>query len=316
MKLEQQRRIQRLEADQQAVRTRFITASAVALALMLFGTAVLYLRLRRTSAALTVSEAQARAAEAEARRAVATKDQLMSIIGHDLRSPVATFQQVTPLLHHFADEPNPAAQHEIATALDTNAHHLGALLDNLLYWARAEAETLMNHPQALPVAAVLTEAAAPYTAGAHLKGVGLTTAVANPDGTGTDDPTEPLLVTADPDLLRTVLRNLVSNAVKFTPKGGQIQLRAWVEAPGHVTLEVRDTGVGIAPSRVAGLFSTGETLSTVGTAGEPGTGLGLPLSARFVRLLGSELRLVPPAAGQPGTAFRFELPLAVALAYA
>ncbi len=89
--LEQQRRIQRLEADQQAVRTRLITASAAALAVLLLGAAVLYLRLRRTSAALAVSEAQARAAEAEARRAVATKDQLMSIIGHDLRSPVATF---------------------------------------------------------------------------------------------------------------------------------------------------------------------------------------------------------------------------------
>ena len=209
------------------------------------------------------------------------------------------------MLHHFADEPNPVAQHEIVTALDANAHHLGALLDNLLYWARAEAGSLLNHPQTLPVAEVLAEATRPYAAGAHLKGITLTTAVFGADG----DETEPLLVTADADLLRTVLRNLVSNAVKFTPDGGHIRLRAWVERAGHVTLEVRDTSVSIAPARAAQLFSTTETTSTPGTAGEHGTGLGLPLSARFVRLLGSELRLLPPTAGPPGTAFRFELPL-------
>ncbi len=302
-KLEQQRRIGRLEADRQTARNRLLVGGLAALVLLLTAGGLFYVRLRRTSAALATSEVQARQAEAAARTAETqalaantTKDQLMSIIGHDLRGPVASFQQLTPVLQELVPAgPDAADAHRLLASLAGGARHLGELLDNLLRWARTEGGQTVNHPAHLPLAGVAASLDALLQPAALAKGITLTVAVTPPE----------LRVWADPDLLNTVLRNLLTNALKFTPAGGRVGLHITADGAGRLDFQVTDTGVGIAHVRLAGLLEPGPGRASRGTAGEPGTGLGLPLSARFVRLLGGEL-VLESAPGE-GTRARFEL---------
>ena len=115
-------------------------------------------------------------------------------------------------------------------------------------------------------------------------------------------------VLADPQLLATVLRNLVGNAVKFTPAGGCIELGATALPTGWLEIWVQDTGVGIAPDRLPQLLRLEARRSTAGTANETGTGLGLLVCHDFVRRLGSPggLRVQSAGLGQ-GSRFSFEL---------
>ncbi|RTQ51379.1 sensor histidine kinase [Hymenobacter gummosus] len=280
-----QQQAARQQAARQAARLRQLGAAAVALlaALLLFGW--LMLRLRRSRAALARSEAALRQANR-------TKDQLMAVVGHDLRGPVAAFQQVQPLLTHYAQAPEPAELRALAAELGESARQMAALLDNVLCWARAQIGQVLLRPEPLAAAAVAEAAAALLRPAATAKGVQLQLDLA---------PDLPPLRT-DADALATVLRNLLGNAVRFTPPGGTVQLRVTPAAAGQLRVEVADTGPGLPPAALTG------AAPTPGTGGEVGTGLGLPLCREFVRLLGGELR---HNAGQPGGArLWFDLPAA------
>lgn len=280
--LEQQRRISRLRAERQAARTRTYGIAAVSLlALVLVGSGLLALLVR--------SRRRLQASEADLRTANATKDELMRIIGHDLRGPVAGFQQLTPLLHEVMGQSDPTDAHQLIRTLDAGAQQLGGLVDNLFQWTRARSSQVVNRPVSLPAETAVESVAGLYEPVAQSKGIHLVHA-APPD----------LRVWADPDLLTTVLRNLVGNALKFTPAGGTVTLQA-APATGAVEFSVTDTGTGMKAAQLAGLFTADRVASTPGLRGEPGTGLGLPLCARFVRLLGGELR----AESQPGHGSRF-----------
>ncbi len=297
--LEQQRRIQRLETDRQTARTRLLLAVAAGLAALLGAAAFFYRRLQRSRAALARSETQLRQANA-------TKDQLMAIVGHDLRGPAAALRVVAPLLReqgvgappnrHQSPEKLAASAEEtdqILTALDASSQQMSTLLDTLLHWAREQTGSLLIRPRPLTVSALLAEATAPYQAQAALLGIRLECTS-----------TAALTLHADPDLLLTVLRNLVANAVKFSPRNGVVRVSAEPRPGGThaagVLIVVRDEGPGLDAARAARLLSVvaeATTESTPGARGESGTGLGLPLSARFARLLGGELCLLPAPAG-------------------
>ncbi len=306
--LEQQRRIATLTADRQAARTQLLIGGLVALvALLALGSGFL-IRLRRSQAALVASEAEAQAAAAAARRAEekahaanATKDQIMSVIGHDLRGPVASFQQLTPVLRQLVPTgPGASEAQRLLDSLAAGARHLGELLDNLLRWARSEDGNTVNYPTYLPAVDVAGAVAELLQPVALAKQITLRLQITPAH----------LQLFADPDLLATVLRNLVTNALKFTPTGGQVTLSisTSIDSPdtSAIRIAVTDNGIGIAPERIRHLLETAGHDSTRGTADELGTGLGLPLSARFVRLMGGELKLT----SQPhqGTEAAFELP--------
>ena len=111
---------------------------------------------------------------------------------------------------------------------------------------------------------------------------------------------------ADIDMLKTVLRNLVSNAIKFTNNGGVININA-VENSGNVTISVSDNGIGINPDNLAKLFDITEVITTKGTAKETGTGLGLLICKEFVEKHGGEI-WVESEVGK-GSDFKFTLPI-------
>jgi signal transduction histidine kinase len=288
----QQGRIAHLRAEREQARSRLLMTAIFGLALALGVFGFFYGKVRRQRRRLARSAA-------ELRRLNATKDELMSIIGHDLRGPVAAFQQVGGLVAHYAAHPDPAELRELAQELDAGARELGTLLDNLLHWARTQTGQVLNHPEDVSLDVALASAMALFRPAAAAKHVALQTNVV---------PGTPPAVRADPHLLATVLRNLVSNAVKFTPENGHVEVAAQIGTPGWVELTVSDTGVGLTPEQKELLFSLHPDRSTAGTAGEGGTGLGLLVVRHFVALLGSELRLTSEA-GQ-GARFSFTLPVA------
>lgn len=292
--LTQQNRIQQLQVDRQRIRIRLLAVGAVALALALGLFGVLYWQLSR-------SRRQLAASEGALRRLNRTKDLLMSIIGHDLRGPLAAFQQVAHILRVYARKPDPTALTELADEVEAGANRAGVLLDNLLHWSRAQANDVANHPEALSSEALVTEVVGLYRPAALTKQLQLVTNL----------PPDLPPIWADPTLLATVLRNLISNAVKFTPAGGTVTITvepATEPAGDYLTFSVSDTGIGMAAHRLATLFEAGQERSTRGTAGEPGTGLGLAVCQAFVTLLGGQLRVTSTEG--TGTHFSFELPVA------
>ncbi len=274
--LTQKRRIERLAAERIEVRARWLTAAVIALALALTFFGWLYLALRRSRAKLAVSEAAARQLNA-------TQSRLLSVIGHDTRAPLMTVEVVSQLIEQQAAAPDPAELRAIALEMRETTTSVRSLLDNLLYWAHGQTGQLVNNPQPVRPATVLAEVARLYAPVAATKGIALHTAVSTED-----IPT----VWSDPNLLQTVLRNLVANAIKFTPANGQVTLRATPTSNG-VAFQVTDTGQGLSADRLAQLLAQSseaeKTTSTPGTSGEQGTGLGLAVCRQFAALLGNGL---------------------------
>ena len=292
--LGQQRRISQLRAEQQAARARQYGLLAGALLLLLLSGGALLVALQR-------SRHRLQASETALRQAIRTQQGLLRIIGHDLRGPVAVFQQVTPLLREAMGTGAPAEAVELVQELDASAQHVGALVDNLLDWARLQGGLVSSHPVRLRAATAVRGVTQLYAPVAQHKSITI----------GVEDAAE-AWVWADLNLLATVLRNLLANAIKFTPAGGTVAVTARATATG-VRFGVRDSGRGMPAAALALAMAADNAASQPGTAGEPGTGLGLPLCRQFVALLGGELRGAPNGPG-PGMQFWFELPVSPASA--
>lgn len=241
------------------------------------------------------AEATASAGRAELARLNRHKDELIEIIGHDLRgllSPISAFADLVALERGRLEPAELIAQTE---SLREAAAQGEALLANLLDWARSEDTAAA--PAAIDLQAFIAEVLRPHEAAARRKRVLL---LAEP---GADT------VTADRLMLDTVLRNLIGNAVKFTPPGGRVTVGARHE-PGALVLAVRDSGVGIDPALADRLMSgEGAEASRRGTHGESGAGFGFRLVHRMVARLGGRLEID----GRPGrgTTVRVVLPATV-----
>lgn len=221
------------------------------------------------------------------------KDKTFSILSHDLRSPVASLTSLLALMDDHLITPDEF------TALNKDlGRQLGALsllLDNLLHWSKSEMQgrsairmhILDLHSLAALNLQLLSEVA-------HSKQISMLNTIA----TGT-------VAAGDRDLIDIVTRNLISNALKFTPVGGTITVSSYDE-DDRVIVSVTDTGVGMSSSQAEQMFTGQSISSTLGTEGEKGTGLGLMLCKEFVEKNGGTLT-VQSEVGK-GSTFSFSLP--------
>ncbi len=221
-----------------------------------------------------------------------TKDRLFSIIGHDLRGPVANLRTLLSLVakKHVAPEEFVT----LAPRLAQQVTQIHDTLENLLQWSLTQMKGVTRHPSAIDVADLLQRMAEAMNPAAQEKGIRLNTRF----------PASPVKVYADDNQLQLVLRNLLQNALKFTPQYGAITIGAqptedWVE------IVVADTGIGISPDRIPFLFSAAHTQSTTGTLGEKGTGLGLILCKEMVEA--NEGRLTVKSEVNKGSTFAIKL---------
>jgi signal transduction histidine kinase len=198
------------------------------------------------------------------------KDKLFSIIGHDLRGPISSFIGLTEM---FADETYGISPYEmkvLAKQMNDSARSLHGLLENLLEWAKMQREEVKVEKDFVVLNQLFERVFRLYRENFNSKSITFSNQL--PAG---------LRVYADENMLFTLVRNLVSNALKFTPRGGQITIAAVDCQPGEVGFMVCDTGIGIPPKILEGLFSLDMKTSRPGTEGETSTGLGLILAQEF-----------------------------------
>lgn len=236
--------------------------------------------------------------EQKLRYANETKDMFFSIIAHDLRNPFVTLINNAELLDRFyekmSDDERKKAIHNLKIA-SKNTYHL---LDNLLIWSRSQMGTIEFAPYEFNLKSLLLEIKLLSQPQATAKNIELKI----------DVPDE-LNVFADENMLGTVYRNLVTNAIKFTPRGGEVLLGTKSSKKSEVCLFVRDTGIGIDEDNLPKLFSLDKKISRPGTEGELSTGLGLIICKEFINRHGGEI-WVESTVGK-GTTFFFTLPMMI-----
>jgi PAS domain S-box-containing protein len=253
-----------------------------------------HLLIARDITARKQADAELRAAHAELHALNASKDKFFSIISHDLRSPFSTLMGFSEILEQQADTLTREEIKSQAHWLHASAERVYALLENLLNWSRLQRGAMPCQPENISVAQIADDNLALFQSKAEQKQITLT---------GTID--DQAWVYADYAMVNTVVRNLLSNALKFTPTGGRIDLSART-LDAEIEVTVADTGVGMEPEDCARLFRIDEQHTTAGTDGEKGSGLGLILCRELVERNGGQIR-VESQPGQ-GTTFRCTLP--------
>ena len=224
----------------------------------------------------------------------ADKDKFFSIIAHDLRSPLSSLRVLTQLAADQFDTFSPAKLKEVLALQQKSLDNLCNLLENLLTWARIQRGLIEYHPQPILLDNVIMQNVDLLTPHARQKQI--TLRISSPDR---------IVVAADPQMLDAIVRNLLSNAVKFTHPGGLVEICVR-QTETTVEVAVADTGIGIEAHNLPKLFQIQTKYKQLGTAREPGTGLGLILCKEFVEKHGGVIR-VASEAGQ-GATFTVTLP--------
>ncbi len=206
------------------------------------------------------------------------KDKFFSIIAHDLRSPFNGFLGLTQIMVEELSSLSREELQDIAVSLQNSATNLFLLLENLLEWARIKQGLIPFNPEIVQLFTVVDKSTAIMVESAKNKGI----EIAN-------DISKGLEVFADSNILQTIIRNLVSNVVKFTRKGGKISISAKFTVDKSVEISVKDTGIGMSPKMIDHLFRLDIQTGRKGTEGEPSTGLGLILCKEFVKKHGGRL---------------------------
>lgn len=215
----------------------------------------------------------------ELRATISNRDKMYSVIAHDLRSPMASIRMVLNLIVTTMS-PDTIGQelYELLDKANRESEECHDLLDNLLKWTKSQTGRLNVVLQDLDLNDIIPGVVDIFEMIAQTKRIIL-------EYKGTS---EPMVVRADNDMLKTVVRNFLSNAIKFSPEESVIEIMMTKEG-SFAKVSITDHGVGIAPERLDSIFHKGET--TYGTSGEEGSGLGLQLCADFSRKIGGDVKV-------------------------
>ena len=223
-----------------------------------------------------------------------TKNRLISIISHDLKNPFHSLIGFSDLLVREAERFSEEEKLSFYRSINDTSKKAFELLENLLDWTRLQTSEIPFNPTDLRVTDTIQSVLDLLKSHANDKGIVMQT-----------DVSEESIVYADSRMFETVLRNLVSNAVKYTPYGGKISISAQVQDE-VIQFGVEDSGVGMDEEQVTNLFNIDKKVSRPGTNNELGTGFGLILCREFVKKNGGELR-VESSPGK-GSTFSFTVP--------
>lgn len=224
-----------------------------------------------------------------------TKDKFFSIVAHDLRGPFNGFLGFTQLLAEQYSGLDQSKIQKMAVAMRDSAASLFRLLENLLEWSRMQKGLIGFNPDSTNLVSVVSGIMRPVMDSANKKEIAISVEI--PSG---------MVVFADEYMLASIIRNLASNAVKFTRKGGNIAISAATEPDNFVEITVADNGIGMNSTMVDGLFRLDVKTNREGTDGEPSSGLGLILCKDFIEKHGGKI-WVESEKGK-GSTFRFTLP--------
>ncbi|MEJ8757419.1 tetratricopeptide repeat-containing sensor histidine kinase [Pontibacter sp. H259] len=222
------------------------------------------------------------------------KDKLFSVVAHDLRGPLVSLKS---LLHVLAMGKIPEDKFlYFVKTLEAEQQNTLWLVDNLLLWARSQMQGAAIKPASINLHTLTSETLKLLEPQANRKNINLY------NFTAQDTP-----AFADPDLIQLVLRNLISNAIKFCEAGDEIKVTSEVVENDMLQVTVHDTGIGICPEKQPQIFEM-RSFTTLGTAREKGSGLGLSMCRDFVE--SNHGRIWVESTLGEGSIFRFTLPLA------
>ncbi len=226
----------------------------------------------------------------------AAKDKFFSIISHDLRNPFNSLLGVTEFITQSYDEMNPAEIKESVSNIYRSSQQVYNLILNLLEWSRLQTGRSEVEKTELNISKMIDDVISLYSQNAIAKKIKLSRV-----------PDEGLIAYADKYMIETVLRNLISNAIKFTPKGGRVTAEC-IKKENFIEVIITDNGIGISGENQNKLFKIDEQFKTDGTADEKGTGLGLILCKEFVEKNSGKITL--ESMEGKGTKMLFTIPLA------
>jgi signal transduction histidine kinase/Tfp pilus assembly protein PilF len=240
---------------------------------------ILYLVKRRSNRILEVAKNEVQQQNIKLQDLNHTKDKFFSIISHDLKGPLNSLTSFTRLLIDHTDNLTKEEIQMLALDLDKSLKNLFALLENLLEWSRSQTGTIDFTAEVFDLTEILRNNKNLLESQAKNKQINITI-----------DSEEECPVKLHKQSINTVVRNLISNAIKFTNGGGTIRLSV-KKANRHLTLSIADNGVGMSQEVVSKLFRIDHKHSTQGTAHEKGTGLGLILCREFIEKNGGTIRV-------------------------
>ena len=233
----------------------------------------------------------------ELRKTIMGRDKLYSVIAHDLRSPMGSIKMVlNMLILNLPSETIGEEMYELLTMANQTTEDVFSLLDNLLKWTKSQIGKLKVVYQDINMVEVVEGVSEIFTMVAGLKNIKIVQ----------DMPVEPVIVRADIDMLKTVIRNLISNAIKFSNEGSEV-LVSLTEEDGMAIVSVKDSGCGIDEENQKKLLHTDTHFSTFGTNNEEGSGLGLLLCQDFIVKNGGKLWFTSKKG--EGSTFSFSVPL-------
>lgn len=222
------------------------------------------------------------------------KNRFFSVIAHDLKNPFTALLGMTRMMSEKKGLLKKDRLIEYARDVNIAGERVFDLLENLLEWSRLQMSGVKLSPQMISLQEIAQDCVDVLAPMAHAKNIQLSNEVRSS------------VAFADRDMVQSVIRNLVSNALKFTPAGGTVKI-ASQQQNDAVQITVSDTGVGVSKEQTTKLFSLDQTVSTTGTVGEMGTGLGLPLCKDMVERNRGSI-WVESTAGT-GSQFHFTLPI-------
>jgi signal transduction histidine kinase len=226
---------------------------------------------------------------------IATRDKFFSIIAHDLKNPLSAFMGLTDVMSSSDSQINEATKLQLILQLNKLSENMYSLLENLLNWGRSQSGEIKYIPSVFKVADVVKENIEVLSVNASIKKISIEEKLV-----------AAMEISADKNMISTVIRNLLSNAIKFTATGGHIIIESSIER-NKFTLIVKDNGVGISEKYLSQLFQIDSQYKTIGTSNEPGTGLGLILCKDFIERHNGVM-IVESSEGK-GSTFGFSIPI-------
>lgn len=224
-----------------------------------------------------------------------TKDEFLATLAHELRSPMTAIRGWIQMLK--LGDLSPAEETEALSMIEASTRVQAHIIEDLMDVSRILAGKIMIEPAVIRLAPVMTNIMATFRPAAALKGIQLTSAIAE----------EPIVVFADDARLQQVGWNLLSNAIKFTPRGGSVQVSLTREPPNAV-LRIRDTGEGISPELLPHVFDRYRQEEGAGGKPHHGLGLGLAIVRHLVESHGGTIHALSEGRGK-GAEFVVTLPL-------
>jgi signal transduction histidine kinase len=233
--------------------------------------------------------------EKQLNAAVSAKDNLFSIIGHDLKNPIGAMMLSNSLLIDRFDYIDNSMKRDLIEKNQKTVKHLLKLLEDLLTWARSQQGNIDFNPEKIEFDIMLDDIKSLLSESADKKNIEIKV-----------ETEEDIFAKADKMMLNTILRNLVSNSIKYTRNDGEIKIKAAKTDNKQILLSVEDNGLGMDESTRAKLFKGSKIVSSPGTNNEKGTGLGLMLCQEFVEKHDGKIWV--ESEKEKGSTFYFTIP--------